>query len=252
MTAQGLTAIVLTLNEERHLPGCLESLSNLTPDVIVLDSGSSDRTEEIARCHRARFIAQPFTGFASQRNAALDLAADAEWIFFVDADERVSPDLGAEIKNRLTAAGPEISGILMARRNIAFGRTLRGGGWWPDYQARIIRAGCGRYDESWEVHEVVIFDGPTGLIDEPLVHLNYDSRREFMHKQREYSLHRARTKDSEHPRMRSYVGRPTREFVRRFIALRGYRDGLDGLFMASVMALEELRLCFLTRNRGKR
>lgn len=252
MTVSGLTVIVLTLNEERHLGDCLASLQPVAERILVVDSGSTDGTRKIAQEAGADLICLPFTGYASQRNAALDLAPEADWILFVDADERLTGALREELRRALTDAPPDLAGFWIPRRNIMFGHALKGGGWWPDFQARIIRRGRGCYDPAHEVHETVIFDGHTRYLNEPLIHLNYESRREFMHKQRDYSLRRVRTTPPEPPTARSYVGRPAREFVRRFVQLRGYLDGFTGLFLASVMALEELRVCFLSRARHSR
>jgi glycosyltransferase involved in cell wall biosynthesis len=247
MRAHPIAAIVLTLNEEKHLGECLESLQALQARVIVLDSGSIDRTVEIAACHGAEFIHSPFEGFASQRNKALDLAASSPWVLFIDADERLSTEGIEEIRSRIEAEDDDIAGFWFPRRNIVFGRELSGGGWWPDYQARLIRSGRGRYDAQREVHEVVMFDGRTEKLSQPLLHINYESRREFLQRQRAYTIRSARAGLIPAPRPHSYLSRPAREFLRRFVGLRGYRDGSTGLFMAAVMALEELRGCFLSR-----
>lgn len=247
MTAPNITAIVLTLNEEEHLHDCLTSLKGLDARIIVLDSGSTDRTVEIARAHDAEIAHSPFSGFASQRNQGLSLNGDAGWVLFLDADERLTAESRAEILTRIDAAGDEVAGFWIARHNVAFGRVLHGGGWWPDYQARLIRAGRGRYDDTREVHEVVIFDGQTERLREPFIHLNYTTHQEFMRKQRAYTLRHVQQNGLGTPRRRGYLSRPAREFWRRFVALKGYRDGATGFFMALVMALEEIRACALLR-----
>lgn len=245
-----LTAIMLARNEERHLPGCLESLRPLTNRLLVVDSGSTDATREIAANYGAEVDCHPFRGFASQRNHAIDLAAGSDWILFIDPDERLTPALVDEIKITLAAASDEIAGYFIPRRNFAFGRQLRGGGWWPDHQARLIRTGRGRYDPTREVHEIVQFDGETGCLKEPLIHINYESRIEALRRQRSYTLQQACSGMIPPPKPVSWLSRPAREFTRRFVRLGGYRDGLDGLFLASVMALEEIRGCALARRKA--
>ncbi len=245
-----LTAIMLARNEERHLPGCLESLLPLTDQLLVVDSGSTDATVEIAASYGAEVATRPFRGFASQRNHALDLAAGSDWILFIDPDERLTPALVNEIRETIATAPAEVAGYFIPRRNIAFGRELRGGGWYPDYQARLIRTGRGRYDPTREVHEIVLFDGKTDCLKAPLIHINYESRLEVLQRQRAYTLRQAASGMIPPPKPVSWVSRPAREFVRRFVKLRGYRDGLDGLFLASVMALEEFRGCALARRRA--
>lgn len=250
MTAQHVTAIVLTLNEEEHLPDCLTSLRGLATRIIVLDSGSVDRTVEIAKAHDAEVVHSPFSGYASQRNEGLCLAGDAGWVLFLDADERLTAASRTEILGRIRTASDDVAGFWLPRRNVVFGRVLRGGGWWPDYQARLIRCGQGRYDEMRQVHEVVLFDGRTERLREPFVHLNYATRREFMQKQRAYTLRHVRQNRVETPRRRAYLSRPAREFWRRFVTLRGHRDGGVGLFMSAVMAFEEIRACGMLRRQA--
>lgn len=246
-----LVGIILTLNEAEHLPDCLVSLAMLTDRILVLDSGSTDDTREIAVAHGAAVECREFDGYASQRNAALDLAGDAAWVLFLDADERLTPAGAAEIRREIEAAGSDVAAFWLPRRNIAFGRELRGGGWWPDAQARLLRPGRARYDPARQVHEVVVIDGETRSLTEPMVHLNYASKREFVTKQRAYTLRRVASGSGTLPRRRAYVGAPVREFWRRFIRLRGYRDGLTGFFLASVLALEEARAVRLLRAKAR-
>ncbi len=245
-----LAIIVLTLNEERHLRGCLASAAGLAGRLLVIDSGSQDRTPEIARMSGAEVLDRPFTGFASQRNAALDLV-DQPWVLFLDADERITPALRREIREAIQQAPDNIAGYWVPRRNWMFGRELQGGGWWPDYQLRLLRHGRARYQTGREVHEVVDLDGDAGWLTEPLRHLNYDSIAEFREKQLRYARLRVDVLHAEgkHPRNRTFVGQPVREFGRRFVSLGGYRDGLLGLFLATSMAWYELRSWLWLRQR---
>lgn len=249
MPTPSLTAVVLTLNEERHLPECLASLALLTDNVVVIDSGSSDRTQSIARESGAMVVEREFRGYASQRNTALGMAT-AEWVLFLDADERLTPDLAHELRNRIANADPSLAGFLIPRRNLVCGHALQGGGWWPDHQARVINRGRGRYDPQREVHEVVQFEGPTATLAHPLVHINYESWGEVLKKQRDYTIRQVRAGLVPAPGPISYLSRPAREMFRRFVSLRGYRDGRTGLLLALVMALEEFRGCLLARHRG--
>ncbi len=125
-----------------------------------------------------------------------------------------------------------------------FGRELRGGGWYPDYQLRLLRRARARYVPEREVHEIVELDGEIGTLNSTLLHLNYDSFDEFHRKQTSYSHLRAAelSQQGENPRRRSYVGRPARELWRRFVTLHGYRDGLVGLRLALAMARYELEV----------
>ncbi|MCM8749445.1 glycosyltransferase [Thermomicrobiaceae bacterium CFH 74404] len=247
-----LSVIVLTLNEERHLPGCLASVAGLARQILVVDSGSHDRTVELARAAGAEVVHRPFTGFASQRNAALELARQP-WVLFLDADERVTPELAAEIRQAIDGATDATAGFWIPTQNWMFGRWIRGGGWWPDEHLRLLRAGRARYRPDVEVHEVVELSGEAGRLAYPLVHINYESYLEFLAKQARYARIRAEmlARQGRRPRRRTYLGQPARELWRRFVTLRGYRDGPTGLFLALAMAWHELHTWLLVRRLWK-
>jgi hypothetical protein len=240
MSAPGaVTAIVLARDEARHLPGCLASLQ-WADAVIVLDSCSQDDTGRIARERGAEVHVHPFENFSRQRQHALALAT-TPWVLFVDADERVPPALAAEVR-RCAEAG-SAAGYWIPRRNHFWGRQVRGAGWWPDYQLRLLRVGCARYDPTRAVHEVAEVDGPTARLSEPLVHLNYDSWAEFRTKQTTYAHLEARRRrdQGERPALRHLLLQPTRELYRRAVTLGGWREGGLGLLLSGLMAWYELR-----------
>ncbi|MCX7623748.1 MAG: glycosyltransferase [Thermomicrobium sp.] len=248
-----LSVVVLTLNEERHLPGCLESVRGLGRQLLVVDSGSTDRTVELARAAGAEVVTHRFVDFPAQRNAALALAREP-WVLFVDADERVSPELAAELRTALASVDDETAGFWIPTQNWMWGKWIRGGGWWPDEHLRLLRVGRARYRPDVVVHEIVELDGPARRLAAPLVHLNYDSRREFVGKQLRYARLAARSlvQQGKRPRRRTFVGQPLREFWRRFVTLRGYRDGLDGLFLATAMAFATLVTWILVARHWRR
>lgn len=239
-----LTVIVLTKDEERDLPACLASAVPLDARVVVFDSGSTDRTVAIAREYGAEVIGRPFTGYASQRNAAL-AHCDTPWVLFLDADEALTPAGRAEIAT-IVGRPPvenEPVGYWLPRHNLFFGRRVRGGGWWPDYQLRLFQPARARYDESREVHEVVILDGPAVRLAEPLIHRNYDRWGEFRAKQRAYAARHARDLAARgvRPRPWTYGTMPLREFRRRYLTLGARRDGVLGLALSLAMAWYEGR-----------
>ncbi|HEY8600091.1 MAG TPA: glycosyltransferase [Thermomicrobiales bacterium] len=239
-----LAVIVLTKDEERDLPACLSSVAELGVPVLVLDSGSRDRTVAIARASGAQVHVRPFTGYATQRNAALQLIS-SRWVLFLDADERLTPAGCAEIRALLRQPERDTApvGYWVPRQNEFFGQRLSGGGWWPDYQLRLFRADRARYDESREVHEIVILDGPDARLTEPLIHRNYDSWGEFHAKQRAYAARHARDLAGRglRPKPWTYATMPLREFRRRYIALDARRDGRLGLALSLAMAWYEGR-----------
>jgi glycosyltransferase involved in cell wall biosynthesis len=140
-----VSVIVLTYNEEANLPGCLESLRGLPCAVFVVDSGSSDRTLEIAHRYSAAVRHHDFENYAAQRNWALDnLPIETPWVLNLDADERLTPELQHEIENVLAQPPANVSGFLLRRRTVFMGRWIRHGGHYPCYHLRLFRTGKGR------------------------------------------------------------------------------------------------------------
>jgi N-acetylglucosaminyl-diphospho-decaprenol L-rhamnosyltransferase len=245
-----LTVAVLTLNEERHLDDCLSSARKLTDRLRIIDSGSTDRTLEIAREHGAEISHHPFEGYADQRNAALDMI-DTEWVLFLDADEVIPDDLAREMVRAIETAGEDLTGFWIPRDNRFGDRSLRGGGWWPDAQLRLMRADRARYDIAHQVHERVQITGRQRRLNAPLIHYNFDSFGEFRAVQRRYTdmLVEHYVSRGEFGRRRTVVGRPVREFWRRFVTLGGYLDGALGLLMALGMSWYEFQTWRRVRER---
>jgi glycosyltransferase involved in cell wall biosynthesis len=238
-----LTAIVLTRNEEKHLPDCLASL-RWAPQVMVFDSGSTDGTLAIARAAGAQVLQRPFDDYSGQRNAAL-AAAQTEWVLFVDADERVPPELAQEMTSAL--ARPE-AGWWIPRHNYIFGKLTRHAGWYPDYQLRLLRRAKARYENP--VHEVVMLGGAEGHLHNPLLHLNYETVPEFIARQKYYAAYAAGKMRAEGvlPQPHKFITQPVRQFWWRFVSLQGWRDGLHGLRLSALMAWFEFEKYRLLRN----
>jgi glycosyltransferase involved in cell wall biosynthesis len=230
-----LATIILTKNEARHISDCVSALRGRADAVIVWDSGSDDATAELAYLAGAMVIARPFDNYAAQRQAALD-SVSTDWVLFVDADERVTPELWDEIRRVL--AEPTCNGYWIPRNNVIVGRVVRGGGFSPDYQLRLLRREAAHYDTAREVHETVDVGGSEGYLTQPLTHYNYHSWAQFRAKQRTYARYEARILAGKgiRPRPRNFVLQPLREFRRRFFTLQGYRDGLRGLRLATLLA----------------
>jgi hypothetical protein len=230
-----LAAVILTKNEAAHITECVASLSGWTDMVVVWDSGSSDATQQLAYLAGAVVIERPFDNYAAQRQAVLDTLS-SEWVLFVDADERVTPTLREEIL--LTLVQPCHDGYWIPRRNFIVGHEMRGGGFYPDHQLRLLRRCACHYVLDREVHEVVEAEGTEGRLVNPLLHFNYMTWRQFHAKQRVYAAYEARilSKRGIRPRPHNFVLQPLREFRRRFFALEGWRDGVQGLRLALLLA----------------
>jgi len=140
-----LSVIILTLNEEVNLPRCLESLQALRCKLFIVDSGSIDRTLEIATRNGAAVANHPFENYAAQRNWALDnLPFETEWVLHLDADERLTPQLVNEINEVLEKPPADVAGFLLRKRTIFMGKWIRHGGHYPSYHLRLFRRHLGR------------------------------------------------------------------------------------------------------------
>lgn len=255
MTARpSLVVVVLTRDEAQHIVACLAS-SAFADHRLVFDSFSEDETVELARRAGAEVQKRAFVNYADQRNAALEAVAGRfDWALFVDADERVTPELASAVRRAIET--PDIAGWRIPRHNYIFGYRMRATGWYPDYQTRLLKVGSARYDPTKAVHEVVLLDGPLGTLDAHLTHFNYQDLRQFAIKQRRYTFYEARVlyDTGIRPRPQNYVLQPLRHFWWRFVKLEGYRDGRHGLRLSLLMAWYEFRKYVLLRGlwRGER
>ena len=237
MTA--ISAIVIARNETANIADCLDTLA-WADERLVVDAFSTDGTTDAA-LPDVRVVERRWSDFADQRDAALRLAVH-DWVLFVDADERVPPDLRREIQARV---GTEAcAGYWVPRRNRIFGRWMRGAGWSPDYQLRIMDRRHAAYVADRPVHELVEVHGVVERMEHSLEHLSYASVAQFRARQQTYAeaiaegLYQSGTRR----RPTAVVLQPLREFWWRLISQRGYQDGRVGLLLAILMAEHEWRV----------
>ena len=247
-----IIACILTRNEARHIEACLNSVS-WTHAQMVVDCGSTDATVDLARARGAIVLHRDWDGWAGQRTFAINEAfrRGYRWIFFVDADERVPPELSTEAtrvveaSDAAHAAGDTTApvGFWVPRRNIIAGKWVRHAGWDPDYQLRLFRTDRGRYDPARPVHELVLLDGPDAHLEARLVHYNYDDWQHFWIKQQRYARIEAAARVSRGHRVRphNFILQPWREFWRRYVTLGGWRAGTHGIILAILLAIAEFQ-----------
>lgn len=236
-----LSAAIIARDEARHIAGCLDSLVGLADEVVVLvDDRTRDETLRICQGKGARVLCEPWRGFPAQRNRALDVCR-APWVLFIDADERVEADLANDVRAIVSATTTAV-GYWIPRHNRFFGQTLRGGGWYPDRQLRLLYRSAARYDETRLVHEFADLQGEAATLQGHFTHHNIEYLGEFWQKQTNYALAQARTLAAagRRTRLRNFVGAPAREFGRRYLSLGGWRDGLLGLFLCAALAWFEI------------
>ena len=229
-----VTAYTLTFNEARQIRAVLESLQ-WADELIVVDSFSTDGTLEIAREFKAIILSEPFCGFGKLRNLALD-AARHDWIFSLDADERCTPELAAEIRRELAA--PRFDAYHVPRKSHFLGRWMRHSGWYPDYrQPQFFNRTKMRYKDEL-VHESYMLDGRLGYLREHVLQYPWDTVEIATAKLQRYSTLMAQRYGDTNKRatLGRLVGSPVAMFLKVFIVQQGFRDGRHGLLLASLYA----------------
>ena len=226
-----LSVTVITLNEEAEIGECLASVA-WADEIVVVDSGSADRTVEIAKKYTERVLYHEWPGYAAQKNWALGQASH-DWVLSLDADERVAPDLQAEIREALTA--PAHAGYYIGRKNFFLGRWIRHGGWSPDYTIRLFDKRKGRFTER-EVHEVVRLEGSAATLKHPIEHYTYRSLAAYQERVGRYAALAAREMRKKGRRFHAWdpVAHPLWTMFRMYFLRQGFRDGIDGLLLAGL------------------
>lgn len=219
-----ITAAVIALHEERLLPGLLASLS-WVDEIVLVDGGSQDRTVELARAHGCRVLEHRFDNYARQRNRALD-AARGDWVLSIDADERSTPRLVAEIRAVLAAPGREAYRVPIRSR--IFGRRMRYSGTQDDRPVRLFRRDRARW--QGDVHEVLHVSGRVGTLCGWLEHETLPTLAAFLAKMQRYTALEAgqRVRRGRSPRLRELWLSPAVEVFRRLVWKKGCLDGPEG------------------------
>jgi (heptosyl)LPS beta-1,4-glucosyltransferase len=227
-----IAAIVITKDEERNIAACLESL-RWADEIVVVDACSSDRTVEIARTYTNQVMVRPWPGYGPQKNFGMD-QAKADWVLIVDADERVTEPLRQEIQSLVQAAAPsDVAGFEIPRRNFFYGRWIRGGGIYPDYQLRLFRRSAGRYDDVL-LHERLQLRGRIAHLQHPLDHYSMPGIREHVRKMVRYTTLGAQEKLKARSRVTpmELAGHHLGTIVKTYVLRGGWRDGIHGVIVA--------------------
>jgi glycosyltransferase involved in cell wall biosynthesis len=226
-----LSVVVITKNEESVIARCLESVA-WADEVVVVDSGSTDRTLDICRGLGANVhVTSDWPGPGTQRNRAIDLSS-GDWILALDADEWVTPRLRDEIVALLKAA-PDAVAYRIPRLSSYCGRYMRHGGWWPDPVSRLFKRGAARYGGGI-VHDHLVVDGRTGMLREHLMHEAFTDVDEVLSKLNSYSSWGAQTllEQGKSGGIVSAVAHGIWTFVRTYLLHGGFLDGREGFMLA--------------------
>jgi len=224
-----VSIVIVTKNEEANIEAALDSVKDAA-EIVVIDSFSSDRTVEICRKYTDKVSRKEWEGYARQKQAAVDLAA-CQWVFILDADERVTPELKAEVINAIEEN--RYDGFYVPRKNFFMGQCIRHGGWRPDYTLRLFKKKAGRVEDR-EVHEKVIVNGSVSYLKTPLVHYTYNSVSDYLKRMDVYSTLAAKelTKNGVVPNFMDFLLRPLAAFIKMFFLRFGFMDGRYGLALA--------------------
>lgn len=225
-----LSATVIALNEEKDLPRCLESLG-FADEIVVIDSGSTDRTVEIARAKGARVITEPWRGYGAQKNLAMRHATHP-WVLNVDADEVVTPELRDEILREISLT-QAAAGYMVARKTFYLGRWIRHGGWYPNYVTRLARKDRCLWSEPW-VHEALQVDGDVRKLRAPLLHYTFSGVADQVRTNVRYAAQGAlelRARGAK-PSVARLVTKPLVKFIEAYFLKLGLLDGLPGFIIA--------------------
>jgi glycosyltransferase involved in cell wall biosynthesis len=230
-TRAPLSAVIITRNAARVLPACLDSVS-FADESIVVDSGSSDDTRQVAASHGARVIARDWLGYGRQKQFAIEQAAH-DWVLCVDADERVSPELAAGIQAALAAPASPV--YRMARRNRFLGRWLAHGEGYPDWSPRLFNRLNARWSEDL-VHEKVLYAVTPGTLRGDLMHDSFDDISTYIERQNRYTTLAARQafEAGRSAGLAHLLLSPMVRFLKFYILRLGFLDGVPGLLHISI------------------
>ncbi len=226
-----LSAIVITRNEQSNILDCLRSI-DFADEVIVVDNASTDQTAELAaQCGAIVQVLPDWPGFGPQKNRALALAS-GDWVLSLDADERMTPALRAEVLRAVDLPGEAVA-FSIPRRSSYCGQFIHHSGWSPDRVLRLFRRGQARFSDDL-VHEKLIANGPTGDLSERLLHLSFPDFESVLDKVNRYSTAGAQALAvrGDKASMFGAVGHGLWAFFRTYVLQRGFLDGQLGLALA--------------------
>lgn len=228
-----LSVAILACNEAANLRRTLQSVA-WADELVLVDSGSTDGTLDIAREFNCKIFSEPWKGYGPQMNSAIDKCTNP-WVFSLDADEVLTPELSASIQT-LLAGTPQYDAYWVPRLNLIFGRWMRHGGQYPDYKLRLFRQGTARLPEDTEPHATPKWSGPKGKLTGDLLHYQYPTVALYVEHMNRYSsasvplvLRKGRTCLGLTEFLAMGVLNPTLTFLKNYIFRLGFLDGRPGL-----------------------
>lgn len=235
-----ISVIIITKNEENNIERCLRSVQ-WANEIIVVDAVSTDRTVEIAKSLKAKVIVKQWEGFAKQKEFAMHQTGN-EWILSVDADEEVTAELKDEILQTIKRSD-SLNGYEVPRKSFFLDRWIKNGGWYPGLQLRLFKKSKTRMNHRL-VHEGFLVEGLIGRLNADLNHYTYNSLHQYVEKMNDYSSLDVMHKIERGRIIRWYhfILNPLSAFLRMYISLHGYKDGMHGFLLAYYSALHSLAI----------
>lgn len=226
-----LSVAIISFNEEANIARCIAAVKEIATEIIVVDSHSTDRTVEIAESFGAKVILEEWKGHIGQKNSALDKCS-CPWILSIDCDEVVSPELQESI--RQTVLNGTLEGYQLNRKTYFLGRWIEHA-WYPDWKARLIRNGFGRWS-GYDPHDRLVVTGTTGRLSGDLFHYSFKDLRDCLERTIRYSANEAESyyRDGRRTSLLNILVNPFHGFFKHYVIKRGFRDGLHG-FIISVI-----------------
>jgi glycosyltransferase involved in cell wall biosynthesis len=221
-----LSVVIISKNEEKFITDAVKS-ALFADEVILLDSGSTDNTCQLAKNLGAKVFYQEWLGFGPQKNRALEYASN-DWVFVLDSDERITKELKEEILELLK--DPLHEGYFIARLNNFWGKNIKTCGLYPDYSLRLFNKNAGKFNEV-NVHESVQLKSKPGYLKNHMIHLAYETIDEFIEKQNRYSSLNHKKKN-----LLKAIINPYWTFFKLFIIKRGFLDGWHGFIISKLYA----------------
>lgn len=228
-----LSIVIIAKNEEANIGRALESVQPLVKDAgesVVVDSGSTDRTVELARSYGAKVFVEEWKGYSRQWNSAIDKAT-CDWVFPLASDEALEPGLVEEIRAAI-AGSSGVQGYFVQRKNFFLGRWMRHGGFYPDPHLRLFRRGQGRFEDR-PVHETVKVSGPTAHLQGAILHHAYPTLEIYLEHMRRYAELGAEMVKNK-PRAWLWLNRwlnPPLTFFYNYVVRLGFLDGHEGFLL---------------------
>ena len=246
-----LSVVISAFNEEKRIRQCLNSIT-FADEIIFVDNSSTDSTVAVAKKYTKKIFTRPNNLMLNVNKNYGFTRATGDWILYLDADEIASEELKNEIQSTINTE-KDIYGYWIPRKNFIFNKLILHGGWYPDFQMRLFKKGFGKFEER-HVHEMIAVDGKTEYLRHHVLHSNYESISQFLHKATVIYAPNEATELLRKGYTFNFVDCfrfPSKEFMSRFFAREGYKDGFHGLMLAIFMAFYHfIVFCFIWERLG--